>query len=329
MKRLLRLTRSSLACILSIFTSGPDRKVGGQAVIEGVMMRSPSVWAVVVRDPEGNLQSYKEVLKKTPFLGRLPFFRGTVLLWQSLKLGMKALRFSAEVALPEQQQEGSPLWFGLSAAVAAVLALGIFLLLPLYITRLAGQYWQEVATNTILFNSVDGLLRVLFFLVYVFAIGLWSEMRRIYQYHGAEHKVINAFEDLPDKKSFSLLGLQRDEAPLRTSDEVVTSFDEISRIRQYSRFHPRCGTSFLLVVMIVSILVFSFIPHSWVFYKKFLARVVLIPIVAGISYEFIKVSSKRPFRFFALPGFLLQGLTTREPEDEQIEVALASLKEVL
>ncbi len=303
MRRLLRLTKSSIACIVSAFIAGPDKKIGGQAVIEGVMMRSPSAWAVVVRDPEGHLHTHREVLNKNPFFGRLPFLRGTVLLWQSLKLGMKALRFSAEVALPEEEQGGSSLWFGLSAMVAVVLALGLFLFLPLYLTRLIGQHWQVVSTNATLFNAIDGLIRVVFFLLYVFVTGLWSEMRRIYQYHGAEHKVINAFEE-----GASL---------------------EVTGVKLFSRFHPRCGTSFLLVVMVASILVFSFIPHSWVFYKKFLARVGLIPLVAGISYEFIRFSSKRPFRFLALPGILLQELTTKEPEDAQIEVALASLKEVL
>lgn len=304
MKRLLlRLTTSNLWCLLNALYSGPDKKVGGQAVIEGVMMRSPSAWAVVVRDPEGGLQTHKETLERPSLLGRLPFVRGTVLLWQSLKLGMKALKFSAEVAMPEEEKEGPSLWFGLSAIVAVLLALGLFLLLPLYLTRAIGTRWPEVASNGILFNGVDGLIRVLFFLLYVFGVGLWAEMRKIYQYHGAEHKVINGFEQ---------------EAPL-----------EVSEMKRFSRFHPRCGTSFLLVVMVVSILVFSFIPHSWPFYEKFLSRIVLIPLVAGLSYEFIKLSSKKPFRFLATPGLVLQGLTTKEPEGDQIEVAIASLREVL
>jgi len=304
MKKPLKVITSSVLFLLNLLSSNPDKKIGGQAVIEGVMMRSPLAWAVVVRDDKGQLHTYKEKINRGSLIAKIPFIRGSYILWDSLKLGMKALRFSADVAISEHHnKDSSPVWFALSAVVAIILAMGLFVFMPLYLTRIASQFFYKLKENAILFNAFDGLIRVFFFFLYIVGIGLWQEMRKLYQYHGAEHKVLNGFEQ---------------KAPF-----------QIDALKSYSRFHPRCGTSFLLVVMVISIVVFSFIPHTWPFYAKFLSRIILIPVVAGISYEFIKLSTKRYLRFLAVPGLVLQSLTTREPEDNQIEVALISLQEVL
>jgi uncharacterized protein YqhQ len=164
-----------------------------------------------------------------------------------------------------------------------------------------------VATSSFLFNFVDGIIRVVIFLCYVLAIGLWKEMARIFMYHGAEHKVIHAYE-----KGMELT---------------------LENVRQYSPLHPRCGTSFLMIVMVVSILVFSFIPQHWPFLYKFLSRIVLIPLIAGSSFELLKLSAKwdhHPvMHVMIMPGLMLQRLTTREPDDAQLEVALSAMIEVL
>jgi len=167
--------------------------------------------------------------------------------------------------------------------------------------------FMSFSKSSLLFNLVDGIIRIFFFLAYVFSIGMWKEMRRIFEYHGAEHKVIHAYEN---------------------GKELT-----INNIRGNSPLHPRCGTSFLLIVMVVSILTFSFIPQDWSFIYKFLSRLVLIPAIAGLSFEFLRFSSKMKdnalIRILIQPGLLIQRLTTREPDDSQIEVAVRALEEVL
>jgi uncharacterized protein YqhQ len=166
---------------------------------------------------------------------------------------------------------------------------------------------SSVSTSSLMFNLVDGVIRVIVFLLYIIIIGMWKEMRRIFEYHGAEHKVIHAYED---------------------GKELT-----MQNIKHHSPLHPRCGTSFLLIVMVISIFTFSFIPQYWPFLYKFLSRLVLIPLIAGLSYEFLKLSAKmehnRIFHMLIQPGLLLQRLTTREPDEAQIEVALKALQEVL
>lgn len=284
------------------------KSVGGQAVIEGVMMRSPKHWTVAVRDQKGTIHLLKEKLKETHRYLKLPMIRGVIALFQALALGIRAIEFSAGKAYEEEGEENmSKLSIVLTMIFAFALGIGLFILLPLYATKLVGLVIQGVEKSSFLFNLVDGIIRVFIFLCYVIGIGLWGEMARIFMYHGAEHKVIHAYE-----KGLELT---------------------LENVKQHSPLHPRCGTSFLMIVMVVSILVFSFIPQSWPFLYKFLSRIVFIPLIAGSSFELLKLSAKwdhHPIMHALItPGLMLQRLTTREPDDAQLEVALSALTEVL
>jgi uncharacterized protein YqhQ len=291
-----------------IMTQGKLKSIGGQAVIEGVMMKSPKNWTVAVRDQKGNIHLKKERLTEIPRLLRLPVLRGVVALFHALSLGIRAIEFSASKAYEEETEESlGKFSIAVTILVSILLGIGLFILLPLYVTKLAGFAFEGIAKNSLLFNLTDGVLRVFVFLVYVVAIGLWKEMSRIFMYHGAEHKVIHAYEE---------------------GKELT-----LNNVKDNSPLHPRCGTSFLMIVMVVSILAFSFIPQYWPFLYKFLSRIVLIPLIAGSSFEFLKLSARwnhNPFmHMLIVPGLLLQRLTTREPDDAQLEVALSALKEVL
>jgi uncharacterized protein YqhQ len=284
------------------------KNIGGQAVIEGVMMKAPRNWTVAVRDQKGEIHLKRESVGKLPGFLKLPVIRGTVALYQALSIGMKALEFSASKAYDDGEEKPmSPLTILSTMGFAVVIGIALFIFLPLYATKLAGAVLTIVSRNSLVFNLVDGVIRVFIFLGYVFAIGLWKDMRRIFEYHGAEHKVIHAYE----------AGRELD----------------LDSVRAFSPLHPRCGTSFLLIVMVISILVFSCIPQSWPFTGKFLSRLVLIPVIAGLSYELLRLSAKitdNPLlNILVLPGLMLQRLTTREPDDSQIEVAIAAVKEVL
>lgn len=281
--------------------------IGGQAVIEGVMMKSRTGWTVAVRDQKGEIHLKAEQLKALPRFLRLPFMRGIIALYQAFSIGIKAIEFSAGKALNEEEKPMSPLAITATIVFALLLGIGLFVLLPLYATKLMGLFSVSINESSFVFNLVDGILRVLIFLAYILAIGLWKDMRRIFEYHGAEHKVIHAYE----------AGKELD----------------LKNIRLFSPQHPRCGTSFLLIVMVMSIIVFSFIPQSWPFVSKFLSRIILIPAIAGISYEIQKLSARlrdNPFvNLLILPGLLLQKMTTKEPDDSQIEVAVAALREAI
>ncbi len=285
------------------------KNIGGQAVIEGVMMKSPAGWSVAVRDPKGEINLKTVRTKKMPASLKLPLIRGVVALFHALMIGVKAIEFSGSVAYQEQEGDKpiSPWGLGLSIGLAIILAIVLFKFLPLFLTTLIGNMVKEVSSNSLLFNFTDGILRVGIFLFYIFIIGLWKEMKRIYQYHGAEHKVIYAYE----------------------AGEELT----VENARKYKPYHPRCGTSFLLIVMVISIMVFLLIPKEWSFVDKLMSRVVLIPVIAGLSYEVLRFSAKvknNPMiGFIVLPGLLLQRMTVREPDESQIEVALAAINEVL
>lgn len=283
------------------------KTIGGQAVIEGVMMRSPNAWTVAVRGPKKEIFVKREGLLELPKPLKKPVLRGVVALIQALILGIKALIFSAGKSLPEGEKKPSSFSWGVTVFFSFVLGIVIFLLLPLYATKLLGIVFKTIHENSLMFNLVDGVIRIIFFLIYVISIGISKDIKRIFQYHGAEHKVIHAYE-----------------AGVELTPENVEG---------YSILHPRCGTSFLLIVMVLSILIFSFIPKNWPFVEKFLWRLVLVPLVAGLSYEFIKFTSKKisnPFvRVVTMPGLWLQKLTARVPTREQIEVAISALKEVL
>ncbi len=299
--------------------------VGGQAVIEGVMMRAPRTMTVAVRVPSGEILLKKDPLRlmadKWKFL-KWPILRGTIALFSSLALGMKALNFSANCAMedaktgpgvkgqPGGRSTGKPmtdLAVGLTMLLSIGLGLALFFYLPLFITQGLKNVMPVTQSSALMFNMVDGVIRITLFLLYIFAISRMKDIRRVFEYHGAEHKVIYAYE----------------------AGETLT----VDNARKYSTLHPRCGTSFLLIVMVLSILVFSFVPKSAPFYMKALSRVVLIPFIAGLSYEFIRFSSKKKdnavIRALVAPGLWLQKLTTREPSDDQLEVALRALSEAI
>lgn len=289
-------------------TQSKTKSIGGQAVIEGVMMKSPKNWTVAVRDQKGSIHLKKEKLTEIPVFLKLPVLRGVVALFHALMLGIQAIEFSASKAYEEETEESlGKFSIAVTILVSILIGIGLFILLPLYVTKLAGLVIEGIAKNSLLFNLTDGVLRVLVFLIYVVMIGLWKEMSRIFMYHGAEHKVIHAYE----------------------AGKELT----VENVRDNSPLHPRCGTSFLMIVMVFSILAFSFIPQHWPFLYKFLSRIVLIPLIAGSSFEFLKFSSKwshKPLMHVLIyPGLLLQRLTTREPDDAQLEVALSALKAVL
>ncbi|MBI4852448.1 MAG: DUF1385 domain-containing protein [Acidobacteria bacterium] len=351
-----------------------DIIVGGQAVIEGVMMRAPNAYSVAVRKPTGEIISTQELIPayntKFPFL-KFPVIRGSVALIHSMLLGVKALTFSANIAIEaEEEKEGrtptknaqtQTTIFAILPAI--VFNLVIFLFLPLFLTNVIflvargetfSQYRQEVASqNTVsintsqpsnitwqdkakevferakfyakpvrpslLFNLVDGIIRMILFLGFIALISRMEDIKRVFQYHGAEHKVVYNWE----------------------SGEGLT----VENSRRQPRQHPRCGTSFLMIVMLVSIITFSVIKFDS-FWLNFLARIVLIPLVAGVSYEFIRFSARclatkdgqlktkniwavTLFKILTAPGLWLQNITTQEPSDDQLEVAIYALKQAL
>jgi uncharacterized protein YqhQ len=299
-------------------SSDDDILVGGQAVIEGVMMRSPKGYSVAVRRQDGQIRVIKDALATMSDkwkVFKVPVLRGVGVLGQALVLGIKALRFSAEEAIAEETaKKATPDPEKKAAQVSSwliagnlVLALGInillFVVLPLFMTRMVQT--QVGFESSLLFNGVDGLLRVLVFVLFLYSVSWMKDMNRVFQYHGAEHKTVYNFEA---------------RKPL-----------EVSTAQTFSTLHPRCGTSFLLVVMIVSIIVFS-IAHFDTFTAKLLSRIILLPLVAGISYEIIRYSAKHPnsiLRIVTLPGLLLQKITTQPPDDTQVEIAIRALEEAL
>ena len=283
--------------------------VGGQAVIEGVMMRAPRALAIAVRKPSGEISVKREAVvplsERFPVV-KLPVLRGAVALFSSLVTGVKALNFSANEALEEgeEKEEFSTWAMGGTMAVAFGFGIVLFFIMPLYLTKLLIPL---IGDSNIVFNLVDGAIRVVVFLLYIISISRMSDIQRVFQYHGAEHKSIFAFE----------------------AGDLLT----VENVKRYSRLHPRCGTSFLLIVMLVSIVIFSMIPKLWPFYMKAGSRVLLLPVIAGVSYEILKWSAKHDqsplVKLLIAPGLALQKLTTREPDDSQLEVAIRSMEEAL
>lgn len=277
----------------------PKTYVGGQAVIEGVMMRGPKRIATAVRTPSGDITIKNDPVHsftdKHP-LFKKPFLRGSVALCESLVYGMRSLSYSAQAAGEEDEQlEG---WqMALTMAFSIVLAIVFFLAIPTY----AAKFIPGVADSAFRLNVVEGVLRLVIFLAYIWGISLTKDIHRVFEYHGAEHKTIWTYE----------------------AGEDLT----VENVRRHSRLHPRCGTNFLLIVMVVSIFVFAFLgwPNLIV---RILSRVLLMPVVAGISYELIRVAgtTQNPLlQTLFRPGLWLQYLTTREPHDDQIEVAIAAM----
>ena len=282
---------------------------GGQAVLEGVMMRSPSSWAVAVRTPEGEItevvQDIDSPMQRRK-LWRLPIIRGVIALGESLAIGFRALAISANVASQERDEHGEiKTQIGRGQIIFSfVIAIGFALLLfkvgPALITT-----WLPVE-STGLFVVVEGLIRVSVFIVYILVISLLPDLRRVFQYHGAEHKAINALE---------------------AGAELTPS-----NVQKFSLIHPRCGTAFLLWVMVIAIFVFAFVGRP-VWYWLIVSRILLLPVIAGLAYELIRYAGKhqdnRVLMRLLAPGLWLQRLTTREPSDDQVEVSIHALRRVM
>ena len=287
-------------------TASRDAPVGGQAVLEGVMMRGVSTWALGVRKPTGviDVRSFPLVSwSRRHRLYRVPVVRGVVALAESLAIGLRALALSASAQLPDDEAELSGAVWGATVFVSLTFAIGLFFLAPL---GLASLVKRPLGGSSVAFWAVEGLVRIAVLVGYLALLSRVRDLRRVFEYHGAEHKVISCFE---------------------AGDELVPE-----RAQLYSRLHPRCGTSFLLVVVIVAILVFAPIGVP-VWYLLIATRIVGIPLIAGLSFELIKWAGRnrrRPWvRAIMYPGMQLQRLTTREPDLDQLAVAIAALDGVL
>lgn len=294
--------------------------IGGQAVMEGVMMRGPKEIATAVRKSDGEIivdkKETNSIFNKYKFL-KLPILRGVVSFFESMITGVKCLMFSAEQIDLEEGEETMTRfekWLDdklgdkikdvviyFSVFLSLILGIGLFMLLP---TVLVG--WMKIISeNHVFLSLMEGVVRILIFIIYIWAVSQMKDIQRVFEYHGAEHKTIAAYEH---------------------GEELTPE-----NARKYSRLHPRCGTNFLLIVMIVSIIFFSLLKWDNV-WERLIYRLLLLPVVAGISYEFIKFAGRSNNKFvkaLTKPGLLLQYLTTREPDDEQLEVAIVALKNVM
>ncbi|WP_374711355.1 DUF1385 domain-containing protein [Symbiobacterium terraclitae] len=273
---------------------------GGQAVIEGVMMRGPKWMAIAVRRPDGEIAIHREevrsVMQRYPVL-RLPLLRGVVTMVEALSYGISALMFSANQAMPDEEHlsKGE---MTVTTAVGFIVAIGLFVVVPTLLTN----YVKALSASPLLTHLVEGGLRLALFIGYLLAISMMKDIQRVFQYHGAEHKVINTYE---------------------AGDELT-----VENARRHSREHKRCGTSFLLYVVVISIVIFSLVnvDNVWL---RILLRFAMLPVVAGVAYEFIRLAGRTDnalVNALSRPGMWLQGLTTREPDDSQLEVAIASFE---
>jgi len=327
--------------LLPALESGEETLVGGQAVLEGVMMRSPHAWAIACRKPSGEVVTMTEPLERPSEKHKWmawPIVRGVMTLGYAMTLGYRALRFSANVAIEDIMDEGtekkhvstaasavSPAqsapdssksagrekaatvssWL---AAVNIVISIAFFIFMYKYIPLLAATELKKIDPalgGRIIFNLIDGAIRLALFLFFIWGVSLWKDIRRVYEYHGAEHKTVFAFED---------------GKPL-----------EAAEVQKYSTFHPRCGTSFLMTVMLISIGFYMLIPYT-TFWARFASRIVLLPVIAGVSYEIIRFAAKHRGSLFALmtaPGLWLQRITTKPPSDEQAQCAIVALDQAM
>jgi uncharacterized protein YqhQ len=334
--------------LLPALESGEETLVGGQAVLEGVMMRSPHAWAIACRKPSGEVVTMTESLERPSERHKWmawPIIRGVMTLGYAMNLGYRALRFSANVAIEDAMEQdtatdvataGSSVSSGRSperiqnqaqnepsksetrekaanlsswlAAVNIVVSVAFFIFMYKYIPLLAATELKKIDPalgGRIAFNLVDGVIRLGLFLLFIWGVSLWKDIRRVYEYHGAEHKTVFAFED---------------GKPL-----------EPAEVQQYSTYHPRCGTSFLMTVMLISIGFYMLVPYT-TFWARFASRIVLLPLIAGVSYEIIRFAAKHRGSLFALmtaPGLWLQRITTKPPSDEQAQCAITALDQAM
>jgi uncharacterized protein YqhQ len=295
--------------MMPVLESGEETLVGGQAVMEGVMMRAPHSYCVAVRRPSGEIVTEEtpvaRMSEKYPIF-KYPVLRGLGMLGQAMSLGIKALRFSANVSLqtPEAGDKKPQEISSWALTLNLLFSFGFFIFMykfvPLYAVTSLGK-WYPALTGRVAFNLADGLLRMAIFLAFLFLVSRSKDIHRVFEYHGAEHKVVFNYE----------------------SGKPVT----VANAQSFSTFHPRCGTSFLLVVMVISMIVYAMVPFTG-FGMRLLSRVVLLPVIAGLSYELIRFAAKRRGSFLAMltaPGLWLQRITTQPPADDQAAVAICAL----
>ncbi len=309
--------------LLPALEGGEETLVGGQAVLEGVMMRSPHAWGIAVRKATGEIVTHSEPLERPSeqhkWMG-WPVVRGVMTLGHAMKLGFRALKFSANAALDEisggqsngdhgkKDQDRKMEIPGWMMAVNVAFSIAFFIFMYKYLPLLATTELKKVNPvfgQQIVFNLVDGLIRIAMFLLFVWGVSLWKDIRRVYEYHGAEHKTVFAFEH---------------------GDPLETE-----AVQKYSTYHPRCGTSFLMTVMIISMIVYMAIP-AHTFWARFAIRIALLPLIAGVSYEIIRFAAKHRGSLFALmtaPGLWLQRITTQPPDDSEVECAIVALDEAM
>jgi uncharacterized protein YqhQ len=344
--------------LLPALESGEETLVGGQAVLEGVMMRSPHAWAIACRKPSGEVVTMSEPLERPSEKHKWmawPIVRGVMTLGYAMTLGYRALRFSANVAIEDMMQEDAKTNHVATAASAVppaqsaaessqlqksssaqsrekaasvsnwlaagnlVISLAFFIFMYKYLPLLAATELKKMDPalgGRIVFNLIDGGIRLLLFLLFIWGVSLWKDIRRVYEYHGAEHKTVFAFEN---------------------GDALNTV-----EVQKYSTYHPRCGTSFLMTIMLISIIIYAAVPvpgagasaHFFdkTFWARFGIRILLLPVIASISYEMIRFSAKHGKSLFALmtrPGLWLQRITTKQPADDQVECAIKALDEAM
>ncbi len=338
----------TLQLLPALESASEETLIGGQAVLEGVMMRSPHAWGIAVRKPTGDIATHCEPLdrpsEKRKWLA-WPFVRGLVTLGQAMNLGFRALKFSANVLLagmPQEQEKGkqgsasaasvqektqgqtheekAPELSNWVIALNMAFSIGFFIFMYKFVPLLAAtelnKTWSAMGNNVI-FNLVDGLIRLCLFLLFIWGISLFADIRRVYEYHGAEHKTVFAYEAKRDIPS-------------------------VEFTQQFSTYHPRCGTSFLMTVMLISILVYAVLPvtasgarhgiFNHLFWYRFGLRVLLLPVIASVSYEMIRFSARHGRSLFALltkPGLWMQRITTKQPKDDQVECAIKALDEAM
>ena len=322
--------------LLPALEGGEETLVGGQAVLEGVMMRSPHAWAIACRKPSGEVVTMSEPIERASEKHKWmawPIVRGVMTLGYAMALGYRALRFSANVAIEDvmqndaatnraetdpklssssetksQTREKAAAISGWLATINIVISLAFFIFMYKYVPLVAATELKKIDPalgGQIMFNLVDGVIRLVLFLLFIWGVSLWSDIRRVYQYHGAEHKTVYAFEN---------------------GDPLTTT-----EVQKYSTFHPRCGTSFLMTVMLISIGFYMLIPVT-TFWARFGVRIALLPVIAGVSYEIIRFAAKHRGSLFALitaPGLWLQRITTKPPSDEMAQCAIAALDQAM
>ncbi|HHU69833.1 MAG TPA: DUF1385 domain-containing protein [Thermoanaerobacterales bacterium] len=281
-----------------------NSNIGGQAVIEGVMMRSPQKTAIAVRKPDSEIFLYEEktssLANKYKFF-KLPLIRGVLSLVESMVLGIRAISISADLSAQEEGEELTKKDMIIAFLTAVVFAVLLFIVIP----TVTASFLKGYFSNIIYLNLAEGLIRIIIFLLYIVMISQMKDIQRIFEYHGAEHKVIYCYE---------------------MGEEL-----KVENAKKYSTLHPRCGTNFLLIVMLISVLLFSVLGWQGIV-ERIVSRILLLPIVSGLSYEVIKYTARKQnviVKIISYPGLMLQKLTTREPDESQLEVAIKALKGVL